>query len=74
MVEGFEELNLIIDQELANGFWVKLLVDNLETDLTELLVVSLEDCGGETSTNFLKFRELVNDSFMGLIHAVFFDI
>ncbi len=63
MIEGFKELNLIIDEEFADGFGKELLIDNFETDFAELLVASLVDSGGEARADFLKFRKLVNDSF-----------
>ena len=74
MLEGFQKLDLIIYQELANRFGVKLLIDDFETNFTQLFVVSFVDGGGQTISDFLKVWELVDDSFMRLIHAVFFDI
>ena len=54
MTEGLKQLNLIVNEELADGFGVELMIDNFEADFSELLVcVSLKTGGGETGTDFL---------------------
>ena len=74
MIEGVEELYLIIDEEFADGFGIELLIDNFETDLTKLFVRAFVDSGGEAGANFLEYGELIIDSFVRLGHTVFFDI
>jgi hypothetical protein len=53
MVEGFEKGDLIIDEKFADGFGVELVIDNFNADLSQLLVGSFVDSGGETRTDLL---------------------
>jgi hypothetical protein len=74
VIEGVEELDLVVDEEFADGFGVEFGVDDFEADVAELGVKGFEDSGGESGSDFLEFGELIGDSFAGLRHAVFFDI
>ena len=53
MTEGLKQLNLIVNEELADGFGVELMIDNFEADFSELLVGAFKDGGGEAGTDFL---------------------
>ncbi len=53
MTEWLKQLNLIIDEELADGFGIELMIDNFKADFSELLVGAFEDGRGEAGTDFL---------------------
>lgn len=43
MVKRFQKLDFIIDEQFADRFGVKLLIDYLETDLSQLFVSAFID-------------------------------
>ena len=53
VVEGVEELDLVVNEKFADGFGVEFGVDDFEADLAELRMKGFEDGRGETGTDFL---------------------
>jgi hypothetical protein len=53
VVEGVEDLDLVVDEEFADGFGVEFGVDDFEADLAELGMKGFEDGRGESGTDFL---------------------
>jgi hypothetical protein len=53
MTEGLKQFYLIVDEKLADGFGVELLIDNFEADFSKLLVGAFENAGCEAGTDLL---------------------
>lgn len=71
MIEGFEERNFIVNEELSNGFVVEFTVDDFQADFTHLRMIGLVHCRCETGANLLKFAELFKYCFIYMIHCSF---
>lgn len=69
MIEGFEERNFIVYEELSNGFVVEFTVNNFQADLTHLRMDGLIYCRSKARTNLLKFAELLKYCLICMIHC-----